>query len=94
MQATVSLMYRSTSPARKARLKAALMAAMPRRRTVPVYPRVTIATLLQLQEERRLYPVSLSMSAVCSALISEALAFRRMHRSAPRPPRGTPFPGL
>jgi hypothetical protein len=46
---------------------------------------------VQLEDERDLYAVRPSLSSVVAELIVEGLAFRRMHRSPPKPKR-VPFP--
>jgi hypothetical protein len=91
-------MYRSTSPARNARLRAEFLAARPRRVTVQVFTRVTPATAAAIAAEVQLYAVRPSRSAVINQLIVEGLAFRRAHRPDPvaqaraaKRRRGEPF---
>jgi hypothetical protein len=80
------------SQARVARLKARCLAAAPERRTARINVRVAPKLLAEVAAERALYAVRPSMTEVTVQLLQEGLAFRRLHRSPPRPPRGVPYP--
>jgi PHD/YefM family antitoxin component YafN of YafNO toxin-antitoxin module len=75
-------------------LKAEREALAVTRVTTEVYVYLTRETLERVEEERKLYQVAPARSAVLRELIIEAIAFRRAHRSPPKPLRGVPFPGL
>jgi hypothetical protein len=79
-----------------ARMRAEYEAAKPSFRSCHIWGSVTPALMGQIEAERALYAVRPSMSEVVNQLLTEALAFRRMHRSPPPPARHkrVPFPGL
>jgi hypothetical protein len=85
---------RIKSPVRLARMKAAYEAAWPSFKSCQIWSFVTPDLAAQIEDERDLYAVRPSLSSVVGELIVEGLAFRKMHRSPPRPSRAkrVPFP--
>jgi hypothetical protein len=77
---------------RIARLK--LEAQLFRPRLVRLNIRFTPGELQRIDEERRVpsYGAIPSRAAMIRQLISEAIVFRRVNRSPPRPVKGVPFP--
>jgi hypothetical protein len=76
-----------TSPARLARLKAERSARAPYVRTSKWWVRLTHRLAEQIETELDLYAVRPSKAEVITQLVVEGLAFRRLHRSPPRPER-------
>ena len=66
--------------ARLERLKAERLADAHNRLTCEIFTAVTRDTLEQIEAERRLYAFAPPRSEVLRQLITEGLAFRRMHR--------------
>ena len=91
-------MARSKVQARLERLKAERLADAHNRLTCEIFTALTRDTLEEIEAERRLYAFAPPRSEVLRQLITEGLAFRRMHRpksSGPmKPARPTrmPFP--
>jgi hypothetical protein len=79
--------------ARLERLAAEREALAHTRNVAQVFSYLTRETLERVDAERKLYPVPPARSAVLRELVIEALAFRRAHRSPPKPQR-EPFRGL
>ena len=80
------------------RLKAEREALAATRVTFQVFTRLERDTLERVEEERRLYAFAPPRSEVLRQLITEGLAFRRMHRPKssgpmkPARPKRIPFP--
>ena len=83
-----------TSPARLARLEAERLARAPYVRTSKWWVRITPTLAKQMEAELDLYAVRPSKAEVITQLVIEGLAFRRMHRSPPkpRPAKRAPLP--
>jgi monooxygenase len=73
--------------ARLERLAAEREALAHTRNVAQVFSYLTRETLERVDAERKLYPVPPARSAVLCELVIEALAFRRAHRSPPKPQR-------
>jgi hypothetical protein len=80
-------MSRPVSQARIARMAADRLAAMPHRRRIMVWGRVSSEIATRLEEERALYAITPTKSALIGQLITEAIAFRRANRTPPKPVR-------
>jgi hypothetical protein len=72
-------------------MAAARLAAMPCR-PVLIWGRVSYELAGLIEQERELYAITPTKSALIGQLITEAIAFRRANRPPPRPPKGVPFP--
>jgi hypothetical protein len=73
-------------------MAAARLAAMPSR-PVTVWGRISYELAGLIEQERELYAIVPTKSALIGQLITEALAFRRANRPPPKPVR-EPFRGL
>jgi hypothetical protein len=75
-------------------MKAAYEEAWPTFKSVQIWANVTPDFAAQLEAERDLYAVRPSKAEVARQLLTEGLAFRKLHRSPPRPKRAkrVPFP--
>jgi hypothetical protein len=74
-------------------MKAEYAAAWPTFKSVQIWACVRPDFAAEIEAERDMYAVRPSKAAVVTQLLEEGMAFRRMHRSPPRPKR-TPFVGL
>jgi hypothetical protein len=77
-----------------ARVEAERLARAPHVRTSKWWVRITPTLAEQLEYERQLYAVRQSKAETITQLVEEGLAFRKMHRSPPKPPKPkrVPFP--
>jgi hypothetical protein len=66
------------------------LARQPDVRKVQFWVRLSPRLADQVEAERTLYAAPISKAEVVSQLLGEAVAFRRMHRSPPKP-RREPF---
>jgi hypothetical protein len=84
-------MAKPLSQARIARMEAARLTALPHRRRILIWGRISSEIATRLEEERALYAITPTKSALIGQLLTEAITFRRAHRSPPKPVKGQPF---
>jgi hypothetical protein len=84
-------MTRPLPKARIARMEADRLAALPHRRRILIWGRISSEIATRLEEERQLYAIIPTKSALVGQLLTEAIAFRRANRPPPPRPKRVPF---